>query len=92
MTRTRYLWHFDAVDFPPERIDTRTGEHVPVFTGGPEEWCDLQDGGLPIACSIAMVSRVGGSSMVTTIHGKPGACSGECLRRAPEKTAQKEVV
>ncbi len=33
----RYLWHFDAEGWPLERIDTYTGEHVPVFTGGPEE-------------------------------------------------------
>lgn len=33
----RYLWHFDAGCWPLERIDTLTGEHVPVFTGGAEE-------------------------------------------------------
>jgi hypothetical protein len=33
----RYLWHLDPYGWPLERIDTRTGEHVPVFTGGLDE-------------------------------------------------------
>jgi hypothetical protein len=55
---TRFLWHFDANGWPLERIDTETGEHVPVFTGCPEESIHPQDGGRPIACSIPKVSGV----------------------------------
>ena len=54
----RCFWHFDAKGLPLERIDTRTGEHVPVFTGGPEETRELQDGGRPITCAIPKVSGV----------------------------------
>lgn len=55
---TRYLWHFGAAGWPLERIDTLTGEHVPVFTGGPQETLYPQDGGRPLACSIPKVSGV----------------------------------
>ncbi len=53
-----FLWHFDAEGWPLERIDTRTGEHVPVFTGRPEESLHPQDGRRPIACSIPKLSGV----------------------------------
>ena len=33
----RYLWHLDSDGWPLERIDTLTGEHVPVFTASPED-------------------------------------------------------
>ncbi|AFY27363.1 hypothetical protein [Cyanobium gracile] len=51
-----YLWHFDASCWPLERIDTPTGEHVPVITGGSEESLHPKDGGRPIACFIPKVS------------------------------------
>ena len=89
---TRYLWHFNADVWPLERIDTRTGEHVPVFIGGPEESLHRGEGGRPSWPAPFRRSRGwSGSSVVTTIHGKPGTCSGEFLRGAPDKTAQKEV-
>jgi hypothetical protein len=46
----RYLWHLDADGWPLERIDTRTGEHVPVITGEPHESLHPQGRGRPIAC------------------------------------------
>ncbi len=46
----RYLWRLDANGWPFERIDTLTGEHVPVITGDPDESFHTQDGGRPIAC------------------------------------------
>lgn len=49
MARTRYLWHLDANGWPLERIDTLTGEHVPVFTGGTEELAQA-GAGRPMAC------------------------------------------
>ena len=55
---TRFLWHFDADGWPLERIDTETGQHVPVFIGGPEKSLHPQDGGHTIACSIPKVSGV----------------------------------
>ncbi len=58
MTRCRYLWHLDPDGWPLERIDTLTGEHVPVFTGGPQESLHTQDGGRPMACSFPKVSGV----------------------------------
>jgi hypothetical protein len=54
----RYLWHLVPGGWPLERIDTTTGEHVPVFTGGPEESLYPQDDERPIACSIPKVSGV----------------------------------
>ncbi|MEA5391158.1 hypothetical protein VB738_07770 [Cyanobium gracile UHCC 0139] len=33
---SRFLWHLDPDGWPLERIDTHTGEHVPVLNG-PEE-------------------------------------------------------
>lgn len=33
----RFLWHLDPDGWPLERIDTLTGQHVPVVTGGPNE-------------------------------------------------------
>ena len=54
----RYLWHFDLDGWPLERIDTLSGEHVPVFTGSSDESFHRQDGGNPIACSIPKVSGV----------------------------------
>lgn len=45
-----YFWHFDAHGWPLERIDTRTGEHVPLFTGGPQDTLYPQDGGRSMAC------------------------------------------
>jgi hypothetical protein len=54
----RFLWHFDADGWPLERIDTETGEHVPVFTGGPEESLSPEEGGRTLACSIPKVSGV----------------------------------
>jgi hypothetical protein len=55
---TRYLWHFDPDGWLLDRIDTLSGEHVPVFTGGQEGTLHPQDGGRPIACSIPKVSGV----------------------------------
>jgi hypothetical protein len=54
----RYLWHLDAEGWPLERIDTLTGEHVPAFTGGPEESLHSEDGGRPIACCYPRVAGV----------------------------------
>lgn len=56
----RYLWHLDPDGWPIERIDTLTGEHVPVFTGRPEEMRLPQDGGRPLACIFPRVSGVAG--------------------------------
>ena len=50
MARSRFLWHLDADGWPSERIDTSTGEHVPVVIGPPDESDNRQDGGRPIAC------------------------------------------
>ena len=58
MARCRYLWHLDPDGWPLERIDTSTGEHVPVFTGAPDESLHPQDGGRPIACSYPRVAGV----------------------------------
>ncbi|MCP9786775.1 hypothetical protein [Cyanobium sp. N5-Cardenillas] len=55
---TCYLWHLDADGWPLEPIDTLTGEHVPVFTGGPEEELSPEEGGRSLACSIPKVSGV----------------------------------
>jgi hypothetical protein len=52
MARTRYLWHLDADGWPLERIDTLTGEHVPVFNGGPEELAQPA-GGRPLSSALA---------------------------------------
>lgn len=46
----RYLWHLDADGWPLQRIDTHTGEHVPVVIGPPDESDHRQNGGCPIAC------------------------------------------
>jgi hypothetical protein len=53
-----YLWHLDTDGWPIERIDTITVEHVPVFTGRPEEMLSPQDGGRPMACTNPKVSGV----------------------------------
>jgi hypothetical protein len=58
ITMPRYLWHFDPDGWPVERIDTLTVEHVPVFTGGPQETLYPQEGGRPMACSFPKVSGV----------------------------------
>jgi hypothetical protein len=55
---TRYLWHFDSDGWPLERIDTLTGVHVPVFTGGPEESLHPEEDRRPLGCSIPKVSGV----------------------------------
>jgi hypothetical protein len=55
---TRYLWHFGAKGWPLERIDTVTGEHVPVLIGVPEELLRPQDYWSSLACSIPQVSGV----------------------------------
>ena len=54
----RFLWQFDASGWPLERINTETGQHVPVFTGEPEVLLDPQDGGCPIACCYPRVVGV----------------------------------
>ena len=54
----RYLWHLDADGWPLERIDTLTGEHVLVFTGGLDESLEPQDGGRPKACCYQSVAAV----------------------------------
>ena len=46
----RYLWHLDSDGWPLERIDTLTGEHVPVLTVSPDELGHHQDRSRPIAC------------------------------------------
>jgi len=38
--------------------DTFTGQHVPVFTGAPDESLNPQDGGRPIACCYPRVAGV----------------------------------
>ncbi len=48
----RYHWHFDAGGLPIERIDTLTGEHVPVFTGQPGQH---QGSERPLACCFPQV-------------------------------------
>lgn len=58
ITMPRYLWHLDADGWPLEPIDTVTGQHIPVFTGGPHDSLHPQDGRRPIACSIPKVSWV----------------------------------
>lgn len=55
---SRYLWHFTPDGWPLERIDTLTGEHVPVFTGGLDESLDSQDGGRSLACCYPRVAGV----------------------------------
>lgn len=55
----RDLWHLDPEGWPLKRIDTETGEHVPVFTGQPDEMPLLQSGGRQIACSFPKVRRGG---------------------------------
>jgi hypothetical protein len=54
----RYLWHLDTDGWPLERIDTSTGEHVPVFSGAPDESLNPQDGGRPMACRYPRVAGV----------------------------------
>ncbi len=56
-TMPRFTWHLGADGWPSERIDTRTGEHVPVFTGGPEELAQA-GGGRPMACIYPRVAGV----------------------------------
>ena len=48
----RYLWHLDPGAWPSERINTRTGEHVPVVTGALGESLHPQVGGHLMAFSI----------------------------------------
>lgn len=60
----RFLWHFDADGCPLECIVRQTGQHVPVFICGPDEWSGHQDGERPIACSIPKVSGVEGALVV----------------------------
>ena len=55
---TQYLWHLNADGWPLERIDTLTGEHVPIVTGGPDKSILTQDCGRPIGCSIPKASGV----------------------------------
>jgi hypothetical protein len=55
---TRYLWHLDPDGWPLERIDTLTGEHVPVLTGDPDEQEHQQGAGRPIACFFPRVAGV----------------------------------
>ena len=55
---THFLWYFDADGCPLERIDTETGEHLPVITGGHQESLHPKDRGRPLACSIPKVSGV----------------------------------
>lgn len=65
----RYLWHFDAGGWPIERIDTVTGEHVPVFCGRPAEQALPGCGGRTLACFIPKVSGV---EWVFSGDGHPG--------------------
>ena len=58
MPRSRFLWHLDPDGWPAERIDTLTGEHVPVFAGRLEESLHPQDGGRPMACCYPRVAGV----------------------------------
>jgi hypothetical protein len=55
---TRYLWHFDAEGWPLERIDTLTGEHVPVIAGVRDESLNTKGRETPMACSLPQVSGV----------------------------------
>ena len=73
---TRYLWHIDAEGWPLKRIDTLTGEHVPIFIGGPEKSLHRKDGGRPLACSIPKVSGVERSSVVTATLQKTESVEG----------------
>ena len=57
-TMVRHIWHFGLDGWPLERIDTLTGEHVPVFTGEPEVSLPPEYGGRPLACSMPKVSGV----------------------------------
>jgi hypothetical protein len=61
-TMLHFLWYFDADGWPLERIDTETGQHLPVFTGGPEELLDPQDGERPMACCYPRVAVGGGGA------------------------------
>ncbi len=54
----RILWHFNAEGLPLERIDSLTSEHIPVFTGGPEELLHPEQGVRSIACFIPEVAGV----------------------------------
>ncbi len=75
---TRYLWHLDAGGWPLERIDTVTGQYVPVCTGGTEESLDPQDGGRSLACCYP---RVGGVVWSFGGDGHPrGYGCGVCSR------------
>ncbi|MEA5443353.1 hypothetical protein [Cyanobium gracile] len=58
MTRPRYLWHLDPDGWPLERIDTITGEHVPVILGGAEGQDHHLGGSRPIACCYSRVVGV----------------------------------
>ena len=54
----RFLWHLDSEGWPSERIDTHTGQHVPVVIGPPDESDHPQDGGRPMACCYPRVAGV----------------------------------
>jgi hypothetical protein len=55
MARSSFLWHLDPDGWPLERIDTLTGEHVPVFMDRPDEMLLPQDGGRPVSCTYPRV-------------------------------------
>ena len=57
-TMPRYLWCLDPVGWPLERIDTLTGEHVPVLLGGADESLHTQGASRPIACRLPRVEGV----------------------------------
>ena len=70
ITMARYLWHLDPDSWPLERIDTFTGEHVPVFAGGPKESLHPQDGERAMACHYPRVIRVPSASNSGSLSGR----------------------
>ncbi len=53
----RYIWLLDTDGWPIERIDTLTGQHVPVVIGQPEEGPITRES-RPIACRFPQVSAM----------------------------------
>jgi hypothetical protein len=64
----RYLWNIDADGCPVERIDTLSVQHVPVFTGQPEEVLSPQDGGRPLAYIFPRVTGAGNLDCLAQFH------------------------
>jgi hypothetical protein len=69
----RYLWYLDEDGWPLERIDTRTGEHVPLITGDPDGSLHPRTAGAPSpAC---YPRREGGCSVLRLLDPGSGESS-----------------